>query len=286
MNQTLQLHILNLEERTKTLEEKVKSPGRLDQIEKEIVSLKEAVAKTHPVPPSTQARSHNSVWQHSGQPQTGPRTRRSNPKRHSASTEPNRGATVKPPPSNSTHTSATSRRSGTTREGRRSPNPFSDSFRLVWGTRYTTPVPTIRTAIARILKERFTEEIIVVRSVKRRVDKTSWWFTVMAPPDTLESLDSNWESVASTYTTGSCLNLLTLHHPTFTRLLVASLSTTGPSSTPSDPSDLGILSSQTAPASVSGEQPTMNTVSEVLEESALSDTTISPDSPAYAAKNM
>ena len=152
------------------------------------MSLKEAVAQTHPVRPSMQARSRNSVWQHSGQPQTGPRPRRHNPRRHSASTEPYRGATVKPPPSSSTHTSATSRRSGTIRDGRRSPNSFSDSFRLVRGTRYTTSVPTIRTAIAGILKERFTEEIIVVRSVKRRVDKTSWWFTVMAPPDTLESL--------------------------------------------------------------------------------------------------
>ena len=37
VNQTLQLHSLNLEERIKTLEEKVKSPGRLERIEKEIV---------------------------------------------------------------------------------------------------------------------------------------------------------------------------------------------------------------------------------------------------------
>ena len=53
----------------------------------------------------------------------------------------------------------------------------------IWGKRFTTSVAAVRSTAAEVLKERYaSNDVQVVRSVKRRDGKTRWWFTVMAPP--------------------------------------------------------------------------------------------------------
>ena len=128
-NQTLKLHILSLEDKIRTLEEAVKSLGRLDSMEREIESLKSA-----------------QVQSRQGQPVDGPRLRSSarpqrynRPRQH---VDPGRkgedieGASLKP----SSYQRTNDRTGQQTRNAkrRRSTNPFCESFRIVWDTRFTT----------------------------------------------------------------------------------------------------------------------------------------------------
>ena len=183
-NQTLKLHILSLEDKIRTLEEAVKSLGRLDSMEREIESLKSAQVQSRQSQPF-----HGPRLQSVARPQRYNRPRQLvDPGRKGEDIE---GASLKP----SSFQRTNDRTGQQTRDAkrRRSTNPFCESFRIVWGTRFTTSAPTLRSTIAGILKEQLSEDIRVVRSVKGRDGKARWWFTVMAQPSTLEILDSTWE---------------------------------------------------------------------------------------------
>ena len=152
-NQTLQLQILGLEDRVRALEEAVKSLGRLEAVEKEIESLKAAKV------PAQQGQSHRSHH-----PQTGPRPRgygrprqRDAPGRKSEASE---GASLRPSNSGRQAINDHTGRTLLDAKRRRSTNPFCDSYRIVWGTRFTTSAPTVRSTIAGLLKQGCIQDFV------------------------------------------------------------------------------------------------------------------------------
>ena len=177
-NQALNLHILKLEERIQALERSAKPIERLEAIERDVSNLKSTL-----FPPSSQGTSWARV---AGRRQ--PRGSRPPPTSAPSMRNPTSASASA---SASASSGQASRRSSGNR--RRSSNPFSDSYRIIWGTRFTTSVATVRSTVAEILKERYiSNDVHVVRSVKRREDRARRWFTVMAPPDILTLLDSSW----------------------------------------------------------------------------------------------
>ena len=111
--------------------------------------------------------SHSNAWPSSALSHAGPRPHRHNSSRpHRASAEPTRGpVTILP---RARHSGAASRKRAAAGESRGSPNPFSNSFRIVWGTRYTTSISSMRAAIAGILKEQFSDDINVAKGGRAR----------------------------------------------------------------------------------------------------------------------
>ena len=141
-NKTLQLQILGLVDRVRTLEEAVKALGRLDSVEKELESLK--ATKVH----AQQGQFHQS--QHSQRSRPGPRPRGygrpRQPRQRDASdmkSEASEGASFRPSQSGRQATNGHTGRTPLDAKCRRSTNPFNDSYRIVWGTRFTTSAPPL-----------------------------------------------------------------------------------------------------------------------------------------------
>ena len=75
---------------------------------------------------------------------------------------------------------------------RRSPTTQSPNFRIIWGTRFSTKEPEVQRALSALVPSEDSQSIRVKKSVRRSRDRTKWWFTVMAPEDTLATLENSW----------------------------------------------------------------------------------------------
>ena len=68
----------------------------------------------------------------------------------------------------------------------------SPNFRIIWGTRFSTKEPEVQWALSALVPSEDSQSIRVKKSVRRSRDRTKWWFTVMAPEDTLATLENSW----------------------------------------------------------------------------------------------
>ena len=75
---------------------------------------------------------------------------------------------------------------------RRSPATQSPNFRIIWGTRFSTKEPEAQQALSALVPSKDSQSIRVKKSMRRSRDRTKWWFTVMAPEDTLATLENSW----------------------------------------------------------------------------------------------
>lgn len=70
------------------------------------------------------------------------------------------------------------------------------NFRVIWGTRFNTTTTTVKNALLQSLSLEEGGSITVTKSFRRNQDRTKWWFTVMASPVILATLDSSWLSAS------------------------------------------------------------------------------------------
>ena len=64
----------------------------------------------------------------------------------------------------------------------------SPNFRIIWGTRFSTREPEVQQVLSALVSSEGPQSIKVKKSVKRSRSRTKWWFTAMAPEDTLVTL--------------------------------------------------------------------------------------------------
>ena len=67
------------------------------------------------------------------------------------------------------------------------------SFRVIWGTRFSTTVESVKSVLSHIVPLD-SELLQVIKSVRRKEGRTRWWFTIMAPPDTLSTIEASWST--------------------------------------------------------------------------------------------
>ena len=67
------------------------------------------------------------------------------------------------------------------------------SFRVIWGTRFSTTVESVKSVVSHVIPLD-SESLQVANSVRRKEGQTRWWFTIMAPPDTLSTIEASWST--------------------------------------------------------------------------------------------
>ena len=67
-------------------------------------------------------------------------------------------------------------------------------FRIIWGTQFSCTADVVTRAAIPLTPAGMHSHITVKRSVRTRQNgKHKWWFTIMAPAETLSFLDSHWD---------------------------------------------------------------------------------------------
>ena len=148
----------------------------------------------------------------------------------------------RPPPHPSRHPPSYPPRHPVLQPSRRPVPPVSTShlpFRVIWGTPRNCSSSVIFKAISALLDHSTSESIMVKRSIRQRAHKSVWWFTIMAPPDTMHRIEEVWPTLQSK-TAWNLKTSLSSHQHNMNHCPV-SVYSRSTSSTSASPSSLAII---------------------------------------------
>ena len=183
-NQALKLHILSLKERVKALENRVVA---LKDNNQNHTTCPRGHSKPKSVNRPSTGMTNNSRPQPKSSGYAGTRVFRYKSYAQAASAEDNGKARDS---RGNTHF----RSSLAGQHDQAGGNVGNDaSFRVIWGTRFSTTVESVKSVLSHIIPLD-SELLQVTKSVRRKEGRTRWWFTIMAPPDTLSTIEASWSN--------------------------------------------------------------------------------------------
>ena len=70
-------------------------------------------------------------------------------------------------------------------------------YRVIWGTPRNCSSAVIFKAISALLEHSVSDSIMIRRTSRQRSHKSIWWFTIMAPPNTIRKIEDVWTTIQS-----------------------------------------------------------------------------------------